>query len=739
MNLMQTCNAAPTYWAGRSRSSFVAVALSLTAAWGSSHALAAGVDALDASLVLDWAEYRLPSLFKRQTPTLSRSGPSNVPLSVEGTDYTLRAYPNGRFLAISSAGAIFGLGDFTGGQLTGFGSTTDLAGAVLADARVQTVSVMLVSDVGDAESFRFVLGPQAVSVARKGVAMAFGSGLASGSNYTVSQTDGPRTCVGSTNRSGSVGFRNVVVTMDCGRPPGQSLLSGQLHAPVGSVVTLQLHGGDELTLTMPAFPGSGDPYNLLPFNFASGLPDGTAYQVSVKAAPAGQVCSVYKGATGAMPVPMGALRVGCEWRADLASRSADSAVRGSFFESRDLVVGGAATAIGRTQDGYGEGRFVAFVSSAAGIGGTSGAHRQVFWRDRLTGETLLVSASVAGVEGNGDSFSPAISADGLTVAFESHASNLVGSDRNGVRDVFVWSANNRQLGALRASEGVNGLEGNGESFEPTLSGDGRLLAFSSSASTLTAGVSGTTTVNVVLRDLTTGANTLVSVDAFGRGVGGSRPALSEDGNRLAFYSFSAQLVSGDTNGLWDIFVYEVPSAHLRRISLTAAGGERNQGNESASRVVAPAISGNGRFVAFTTTASNVVPGDTNGLQDIFVADLQTGAVNLVSSGVGGASSLGDSPVGQGERVSLSHDGQWLAFTTASGNLGVQLGQVVLRNLASGETRAIGVPGGSSAFVGLSRDGAYVGFGHDGPVDPRFDGSGLFLAYTGLGRAWWWFD
>ena len=695
--------------------------------------------AVDAGVMLDWAEYRLPSLFRGQTPSLTRTGPSSFPLSVDGTSYTIRAYPNERYLAVSSSGSIFGLGDFTSGKLAGFGSTADLATMVLADARAQTISVMLVSDMGEGEQFRFVLGSQAVIVDGKGIPASFGAGVQSGSAYAVSQTDGPRSCSASANRTGWVGFRDIVVTMDCGRPPSKSFLAGQLHAPVGSNVTLQLNGANDLSLTMPAFQGSADPYNLQPFSFATALPDGVPYQVSIKVAPQGQLCAVYKGSTGTMPVALGGLRVGCEWRDDLVSRSTDSLVRGTYFESRELVMGGAASPVGRTPDGYGEGRFVAFVSSAIGLGGASGANRQIFWRDRLTGETVLVSASVAGVHGNGDSFAPAISSDGLTVAFESYATNLVGNDTNGVRDVFLWSANNRQLGAQRASVGVNGVEGNSESFEPTLSGDGRRVAFSSGASNLTGGVSGNATINVVLRDLTSGINMLVSADARGLGVGGSRAVLSEDGNRLAFYSYSSQLVSGDVNDLWDVFVYDVATAAKRRVSLTPAGGERNQGNESASRLVSPALSGNGRFVAFATTATNMASADTNGMQDIYVADLQTGSVQHASAGIGGIAASGDSPVGQGDRIAISYDGQWVAYTTLATNLGVQTGQVVLRNLQTGETRAMGAAGGASAYVTLSRDAAYVGFGHDAPVDPRFNGSGLFVECTGAGRAWWWFD
>ena len=702
------------------------------AAAGPAPAPAAIEAIVDPGVVLDWAEYKFPSLFRAQTQPLSRSGPSSQPFNYQGVDYTIRAYVNSRYLGITTDGAVYGLGDFTDGQLKGFGRTSDWVAQVLADARPQTVSVMLVSDLDAGERFSFSLAGASAAATAKGVAVAIGGPLSSGSSYTVNQTDGPRTCTLSANRSGMVGFRDIVVSADCGRPPRQSLVAGELRGPVGAVVTLQLNGGADLTVTVPPYTGPAEPYNGQVFSFAAPLADGAAYQVTVKTAPAGQVCTVYKGAGGTMPVGLSGLRVGCEWRDDLVSRSTDNASRGSVFNSRDLVIGG-------TSDVYGEARFVAFVTYAPGLGGSTGKHRQVFWRDRLSGETFMVSANAAGEEGNQESYGPTLSADGLTVAFESYATNLAGNDTNGARDVFVWNANNRQAGAQRVSVSANGAEANSESFEPTLSGDGRWLAFTSSASNLTAGVSGTSTVNVYLRDLVSGETRLVTANAKGQGVGGSRPMLSESGARLAYYSFAADLVAGDSNELWDVFVYDTAAGTHRRVSLAAGGGERNQGQESRSRVVAPAISGNGRYVAWATTDTNVVAGDTNGLQDLFVTDLDTGAVQWASVGVGGAAGNGDSPVGQGERVSLSYDGRWVAFTTAATNIGVQAGQVVLRNLDSGLTLPIGQPGGTAQWVGLSRSAVAVAFGHSNRLDPRFNASGLFVEHTGLGKAWLWVD
>lgn len=524
--------------------------------------------------------------------------------------------------------------------------------------------------------------------------------------------------------------------------PASSGLNGTLYGPVAVQVTLQNNLADDLVVALPA--AGTDAYNAAPFTFATLQATGSAYAVTVKAKPAGQTCAVYQRATGTVPAAGTGVKVGCEFTDEHLVRSADNSVRGSYFDSGAPVVGGSQEPIGTGSENYGEGRFVAFVSSTTGLTSTSGStggFRQIYWRDRLTGTNTLVSASAAGVPGNNDSVAPAISADGLTVVFESYANNLVAGDANGVRDVFVWSATHPELGARRISVGPGGAEANSESFEPVVSGDGRVVAFSSGASNLAPGVSGTSTINVYRRDLIAGTNTLISADGSGLGVGGSKPALSEDGSRLAFYSFASTLVAGDTNGLWDIFVFDAGTGRNTRVSLTSTGGERDQGSESASRVVAPAISGNGRFVAFATTATNMVPGDTNGLQDVFVVDTQNGGVVRASTGVSGAQGNADSPMGQGERVSLSYDGSWVGFSTFASNLGAGasgVGTALLRNVVTGQTIALtDRTTGSVGPVAISRTARYGVFGTSNPLDDRFASSGLFAHFTGLGFAWSW--
>ena len=595
------------------------------------------------------------------------------------------------------------------------------------------VAVTVTSPVGPGEVFGFALSDgQKVTVTQSGVSTRFATGLADGVTYSVSETDGPRTCNASANRSGTIAGADVDVTMDCGALPGNTALHGTVRGPVGSQLVLQLNGGADLPVTIAQSAGTTDHYDEQAFAFGTTQPDGSAYQLTVKTPPPGQVCVVYKGATGTLPVAATAVRVGCEHTYNHVSRSTDSKVLGTFFDSSAVVIGGNATS--------GEGRFVAFVSSAAGIGGSTGAKRQVFWRDILKGETVLISAAAGGVQGDGDSGAPAISQDGSMVAFESYATNLVANDVNAVRDVFVWDANNRASGVKRVSVGSGGVEADGDSIEASLSSDGKVIAFSSRASNLAPGVSGVSTFNVYRRDLAAGVNTLVSSDVTNVGVGGTHPALSADGKRLAFYSFSDAVVPGDANGLWDIFVYDHAAATKKRVSLTSTGAERNQGNESTSRVVEPAISGDGRYVAYTTTATNVVPGDTNGFQDVFVVDTQTNAVQRASVGAGGAEGNADSPAGQGERPSLSHDGKWVAFSTSTTNLGTAAGNVVMHDRVGGETRVVSNQMGSSVTApSISSGAAYVAFGTGKPLDGRFTSTGMFVGFTQAGRAWWWID
>ncbi len=604
-----------------------------------------------------------------------------------------------------------------------------------------TVSLRIDSNLATGETFSFGLDAQTLNVTASATAVAFAQAVGEGSSYTVSQTAGPRTCTLSANRTGTLGTANVLVTADCGTPVGSSSLTGELRGAVGTQVTLRVNGGGDLATTVARSTGNTDVYDAKAFSFATPLLNGTAYAVTLAASPAGQTCSVYKGASGTMPVSATAVKAGCEFTYDHVSRSTDSSIKATRVEAFLPAIGGAVGPVGATTQGYGEGRFVAFVSNATGL--SPNGQRQVFWRDRLTGETKLISTDASGTAGNGGSDRPAISADGLVVVFESDASSLVAGDSNGSTDIFVWSALSPSPGVQRISVGAGGVQANAASHWAVVSGDGSVVAFASGASNLSATSTGISGTNVYRRKLSDASNTLVSVDTTGVGTGGDVPAISEDGNRIAFWSISAQIVAGDSNGLWDIFVYQHDTGTRRRVSLRADGGERNQGADSSSRIVWPAISGNGRFVAYATTSTNVVAGDTNATQDIFVVDLD-GSLSVRRASVGAASvqGNGDSPAGQGERVALSYDGTWMAFTSTSANFGTTVGSganVFLRNLGTGELRVLTDASFGADIPTLSRSAAYVAFGAGAQLDSRYASSGLFVHFTNISRAWWWVD
>ena len=502
---------------------------------------------------------------------------------------------------------------------------------------------------------------------------------------------------------------------------GTSLLQGMFSAPTGTTVVLQNNGKSDLTVSVSK--ESGKFFSTNPFNFAAALPDKATFKISIKKTTAGQTCAIYSGSEGTMPTDANKLRIGCDFTYDLVSRSTNNGTFSTFYESSDGVVGGNSGE---------EGRYVAFISSAAGFSGSTGKYRQVFWRDRNTGITKLISAAADGAQGNGDCYAPAISGDGKSVAFESLATNLVQDDKNGVRDVFVWSAATNTI--KKVSKGAGGQEANADSFEPSLSGDGSLIAFTSNASNISATEKGVSNNNVFLYDVQKDNSTMISIDPISRkGGGGSKPSISHDGNRIAFYSHTSTLVANDNNGLWDIFLWEKNNPILKRISLTADGKERNQGTESANRIVAPAISGNGQYIAFATTATNMIPGDVNNFQDVFVYDINTGKTIIASQDADGKPGNADSPIEQGEKIAISFDGKWVAFSTNASNIGAPAANIVLHNVTTGQNRAVSSVNGSS--VGrptMSYTGAYIVFGIGGKLDGRYASSGIFANYSGIG-------
>jgi len=259
------------------------------------------------------------------------------------------------------------------------------------------------------------------------------------------------------------------------------------------------------------------------------------------------------------------------------------------------------------------GQFVAFTSHASNLvaGDTNGKY-DVFVRDRTAGITERVSVSTSGAQGDDDSWFPSISADGRCVAFSSYATNLVPGDTNAKEDIFV-----RDLVAgttERVSVTSSGGQGNDHSRQPSISGDGRVVAFMSYANNLAAGDTGH--IDVFVHNGDTGLTECVSVSSSGEigNADSNWPSISADGRWVAFASAASNLVSSDTNATDDVFVHDCSTGLTERVSVSGASVEGNGWSDW------PSISGDGRFVAFRSWASNLVPSDTNGFADIFVRD-----------------------------------------------------------------------------------------------------------------------
>ena len=259
-----------------------------------------------------------------------------------------------------------------------------------------------------------------------------------------------------------------------------------------------------------------------------------------------------------------------------------------------------------------DGRFAVFDTAAWNLvpGDTNGDY-DVFIHDRQTGTTDCASLDATGVPGDSHSEFGVISADGRFVAFRSLADNLVSGDTNGTWDVFV---RDRQSGTTeRVSVDSSGAEANGQSNDPSISADGRFVAFDSAATNLVAG-DANGALDVFVHDRQTGTTERVSVDSGGaEGDGDSeRPCVSADGARVAFLGLADDLVAGDGNGWPDVFVHDRSTGVTERVSVDTAGGEADDPSFDC------VISADGRFVGFVSFADDLVSGDTNADEDVFV-------------------------------------------------------------------------------------------------------------------------
>jgi Tol biopolymer transport system component len=266
----------------------------------------------------------------------------------------------------------------------------------------------------------------------------------------------------------------------------------------------------------------------------------------------------------------------------------------------------------------GNGRYVAFQSFASDlVPGDGNGTYDVFVRDLVSGTTVRASVDTEGGDPDGFSLFPSISANARHVAFYSLASDLVPGDGNGTDDVFVRDLVSGTI--VRASVDTEGDDPNSESQFPSISANGRYVAYTSDASDLVPGDRNGTN-DVFVRDLVSGTTVRASVDSEGGDPNSSSfsPSISANGRYVAYTSFASDLVPGDGNGTYDVFVRDLVSGTTVRASLDTEGGDPNSSSFERS------ISANGRYVAFSSDASDLVPGDGNGAADVFVRDLVSG-------------------------------------------------------------------------------------------------------------------
>jgi len=346
------------------------------------------------------------------------------------------------------------------------------------------------------------------------------------------------------------------------------------------------------------------------------------------------------------------------------------------------------------------GRFVVFSSDATNlVPGDTNGKTDVFWHDRSTGETRRVSVNDDGVEANGRSFAGGVSRDGRLVLFWSHATNLVGGDFNGVEDIFLHDTKLHTTTRLIA--GGDGFEPNGSNRFPTMSEDGRFVAFESFATNIAPGdFNGRG--DIYLLDRRTGQVRRVGQPPVGESNGDSlRPQISPNGRFLAFESSASNLVPGDTNSTIDAFMVDVARGTLACASLNDAGIIGNAQSRG------PLVSNNGRFVTFLSLADNLVPGDTNLQGDSFVRDMRRGTTRRVSVDSNGIQGNGSSNVG-----AIDPSGRFVAFGSLASNLvagdGNGVFDVFVHDLSRGTTVRVTTAHDGGETDGNTNPIAFVG-------------------------------
>lgn len=315
-----------------------------------------------------------------------------------------------------------------------------------------------------------------------------------------------------------------------------------------------------------------------------------------------------------------------------------------------------------------DGRFVAFISFADNfVPEADGVTKclenfictDVFLRDRVADTTIRLSNSLDGNQGNNTSFEPYVSNDGQRILFSSVADNLVPGDTNDDSDFygsdgFIWEPGQP---LVRITTKANGdqIKGNSSGF---LSGDGKTVYFQSNGQEIMPALY-PEVVEVYKRDMTTGVITHVPVTYDGSLINGDIINLQTDdiGRYIVFTALATNIIPNDINGKEDIYIFDTQSGEVKLVSHTPTGFV---GNDHSA---APMLSPDGTFVAFRSSASDLVPNDTNGTSDVFLYNIATEEVTRVSVAADGTQANGYS-----KDAAVCQGGKFVAFTSEATNL-----------------------------------------------------------------------
>lgn len=340
-----------------------------------------------------------------------------------------------------------------------------------------------------------------------------------------------------------------------------------------------------------------------------------------------------------------------QWDVFVRDRTLNTITRVNVATDGTQSNGGIQGGIGMSDDG----RYILFDSDATNLvpNDTNGGY-DVFIHDMQTGTTTLVSSNSSGVEGNKDSQDPEISGDGKFVTFDSYATNLVSSPISHA-NIFV---KNLQTGNVQLISQNAGSSGNADSWQPSISCDGGVVAFMSSATNLTS--DSTNGQYDIFVDTRAGGDSLTNITP-GVNSGAGSAEVSCNGLHVAFASLSTNVISGGTNGHEHIYSYDRIEGTTSIESVDSSG---NQANNDCSGLE---ISSDGRLIAYISKATNLVAGYSDGVQDVYMRDTETGTTSIVSVNSSGAEGNAASVLSQGNQ-GFSGDDKYLYFRGTGTNL-----------------------------------------------------------------------